>query len=209
MLNEAREAAENLLTIKQFLIEDQQQQMDVMESELEAKTMLVDTMQQGSVDARHQKQFLEGVVLQADGVIGGMVDTVEQKDGYIGKVSETLANEKRRLRLWGKSHSFRMLRIMEPSDKYKRALYHVIRCKTVGMDNATKKIKSAFPKATIVFDKDGVPNSVNMYDRLKATGIVKYKNNKCSSRVSEDKLIQILNQLYNIVKPELAICVKN
>ena len=98
---EEREAAVNLLTIKQFLIEEQQQQMDVIESELEDKTMLVDTMLQGSVDARQQKQFLEGVVLQADGVIGEMEGMLEQKDGLIGKMSETLANEKQRLRRMG------------------------------------------------------------------------------------------------------------
>ena len=97
--NEAREAAENLVAIKQFAIENtnveaQQQQLDDIENELEIKTMLVDTMQQGSVDARQQKQFLEGVVYQADGVIGEMGDTLEQKEGYIGKVTETLDEEK-------------------------------------------------------------------------------------------------------------------
>ena len=133
-------------------IEDQQQQMDVMESELEAKTMLVDTMQQGSVDARQQKQFLEGVVLQADGVIGEMEGTLEQKDGYIGKMSETLANEKRRLRRMGQvSWLYHVTHNGPRSDRL--ALYHVIRCKTEDMDNAIKKIKSEFPNATIFFRK--------------------------------------------------------
>ena len=88
--------------------------MDVMENELEAKTMLVDTMQQGSVDARQQKQFLEGVVLQADGVIGELGGTLEQKDGYIGKVTETLDKEKQRLRVWAKSHGFTHATHLEP-----------------------------------------------------------------------------------------------
>ena len=171
--------------------------------------MLVDTMLQGSVDARQQKQFLEGVVQQADGVIGEMGGTLEQKEGYIGKVTETLDEEKRRLRVWAKFHGFTMLRIREPSDKDKRALYHVIRCKNEDMPKAIKKVKTVFPNATTFFQKDRVPNPINMYNRLKSSGILKFKRNKCVSKVSEAKLIQMLNQVFNIVKPELAICVKN
>ena len=194
------------LKIKQFAIEANQQKLEAIENELEVKTMLVDTMQQGSVDARQQKQFLEGVVHQADGVIGEMGGTLEQKEGYIGKVNETLDEEKRRLRVWAKSHGFTMLHIGGASDE--QPLYHVIRCKNEDMDKAIKKVKSAFPTATIFFQKHHVPNPINMYNRLKSSGIVKFKRNKCISRVSEAKLIQMLNQVFNIVKPEQAICIK-
>ena len=183
--------------------------MEAMEGELEAKTILVDAMQQGSIEARQQKQFLEGVVQQADGIIGELGGTLEQKEGYIGKVTETLDEEKRRLRVWAKSHGFTMLHIKDPTNDDKWTFYHVIRCKNKDMDTAIKKVKTEFPQAKTFFHIGCVPNPINMYNRLKRTGILKFKRNQCIRTVSEDKLIQTLNQVFNIVKPELAICVRN
>ena len=80
--HEAREALRTWLKSSSLLLNIKQQQLEAIENELEVKTMLADTMQQGSVDARQQKQFLEGIVYQADGVIGEMGGMLEQK-GWI------------------------------------------------------------------------------------------------------------------------------
>ena len=186
------------------LIEAQQQQINVMKTELETRTMLVDTMQQGSVDARQQEQFLESVVLQADGVIDGLKETIEQKDGYIAKLDETIAQERQRLETYGRDQAFAMWRILTDEDIPTNRYYSMCG-KPKYLSRAVKKLKLKHPNIKLIFRKAHVPNPINLRNRLKTAGIGRSKGNYFTSMVSVDKLIHKLGELYTIVKSEQAI----
>jgi KilA-N domain len=203
-----RHAAEALLEIKQFAFEAAQAQRLAIEEELEDKTILVDIIQQGAMEMRTQKQYLEGATKDITVDNNMLVDTIEQREGFIGKQAETIAEEKRRLRTYANDHAFAMYRILT-DDGIPTKQYYSTAGKRDYILKALRKLKLKHQNIKVIFCKAHVANPINLRNRLKVAGIGHSKGNYFTSMVGLDKLITKLGELYTIVKPEQSICVRH
>jgi hypothetical protein len=107
--------------------------------------------------------------------------------------------KKKKLQLdtWGNSHAFTMMRLNDPEA---RLPLYAIRCKRSAMKDAIIKRRKKHPNSVLIYQNINVPNPVNMYNRLKASGVLNFKRNYCVSPLTEAELITKLGDLYDIVK---------
>jgi hypothetical protein len=115
----------------------------------------------------------------------------------VNKLETNLKKKERRHQVWSSSHAFTMLRLNNPIAKHH---YYAIRRKRVNMSGAIKKLRAKHPHSIMVFQTSYVPNPVNLYNRLKTCGILKFKGNYCNSVVPESELITKMGELYDIVE---------
>ena len=98
--------------------------------------------------------------------------------------------------VWARTHSFAMLRTNNPLSQRP---YYAIRRKSFDMPTAIRKMRVRYPNSQIIYRSNNVPNPVNLYNRLKATGSLMFQGNYCSSMVPEAELVKILERLYTVV----------
>ena len=67
------------------------------------------------------------------------------------------------------------------------------------MLKAVKKRRMKHPNSIMIYQNINVPNPINLFNRLKASGILKFKGNYCRSKVEEAELINKMGELYAIV----------
>ena len=174
-----------------------QQELEAKQIELEATTIL------RNIETRRVQRLLESGHEQ-DELIESLEATVEQKEGYIGKLSETVQEKERRHCIWSSTHAFTMFRTNNPLSSWP---YYAIRGKRGYMRATIKRIRRKNPCSIIVYQHNNTTNPINLYNRLKSSGILHFNGNKCKLLVSEIELINKLGDLCTIVKPELAVCI--
>jgi hypothetical protein len=118
------------------------------------------------------------------------------------QVAKDVANrlvETKRLQLdaWGNSHSITMMRLNDPTA---RLPYYAIRCKRSAMMKAIKLRRTKHPNSILIYQNQNVPNPINLYNRLKASGILHFKRNYCTTRLTEADLIGKLGELYEVIQ---------
>src|SRR5271167_3020300 len=172
-----------------------------IEEELAIKSTILDAAQQHALEMRLQKQYLEGSLLQTDGVIGEMQTNVEQAEGYIGKQAETIGKKEYVHRVWSASHSIQVERIYDGDDE-KPPCYHVSRRLRKSMPRTIRDLKKKHPLSTTVLKVPRLPNPVNLFIRLKASGILNFKGNYFTSKVGEAEMVRTLWELCEVVKSE-------
>jgi KilA-N domain/Protein of unknown function (DUF3627) len=118
----------------------------------------------------------------------------EQQTQYLESTSQ---NKDRRHEVWSSTHSFSMLRTNNPQSKLP---YYAIRCKRIDMSGAIRKLRAKHPHSIMVYQSSHVPNPVNLYNRLKSSGVLQFKGNYCSSLVHEADLITKLGELYTVIE---------
>jgi hypothetical protein len=210
LLNESeeqRQTAETMLEIKQFALEDALAQRRAIEEELKDKTILVDIVQQGAEEMRAQKQFLEGATKEMTEDVNMLVDTVEQREGLLDKHVETIDKDKLIINTYSSDHAFEMYNILDDDETPTNLHYH-ISGQHGYFDEAVPKLKLKHPKIKRIFRKDHVANGINLRGRLKHAGIGYSNGNYFASKISQPQLIAKLCELYNVVEPEQAVCVR-
>src|SRR6202020_2524536 len=124
-------------------------------------------------------------------------DLISEQTQTILNVCGVVEKKKKQLDVWASSHGFTMARLNNPNAKMP---YYAIGRKRVNMSGAIKKLRAKHPHSIMVFQTSYVPNPVNLYDRLKTCGILKFKGNYCNSVVPESELISKMGELYDIVE---------
>src|SRR3977135_1801379 len=102
-----------------------------------------------------------------------------------------------RHQVWSSTHGFTMLRLNNPDAKLP---YYAVRCKRGDMSGAIKKVRVKHPHSTMMYQNSYVANPINLYNRLKNCGFLRYSRNYCGSYVREGELITKLGELCTIVK---------
>ena len=90
-----------------------------------------------------------------------------------------------------------MLRLNNPDAKLP---YYAVRCKRDSMSGSIKKLRVKHPYSIMIYQNSYVPNPINLYKRLKESGVVLSKLNYCNPLVGETELIDKLGELCIIVK---------
>jgi hypothetical protein len=110
---------------------------------------------------------------------------------------ETIQKKVLQLDTWGNSHSLTMLRL---NDATARHPLYAIRCKRSALKKTLALRRLKHPNCTIIYQNLKVPNPVNMYNRLKTSGMLIFKRNYCVSILSDAELVSKLEELYNIIQ---------
>jgi KilA-N domain/Protein of unknown function (DUF3627) len=113
------------------------------------------------------------------------------------QLEKAVKTKKLQLDTWGNSHAFTMMRLNENNTK---PSYYAIRRKRNSMPNAVKRLRKKYPNSIAVFQSINVPNPINLYNRLKSSGVLLFNGNYCSSKVNESELITKLGQLYSVIE---------
>ena len=101
---------------------------------------------------------------------------------------------------WASTHAFTLMRLNEPQLQYP---YYVIRCKRAGMRTAIKKVRAKHPHSILVYQQRYVPNTMNLYKKLKDSGKVKTRLCYCLTSIQVSELIDLLGSFYNVpIKPD-------
>ena len=111
---------------------------------------------------------------------------------------ETVVQKKElRHQIWSSTHAFTMMRLNNPNAKL--PLY-ALRRKRCDMSGGVKKLRAKHPNNIIIFQRSHVPNPINFYNRLKASGILCFKGNYCRTSVPEGELIDKVEKKYSITE---------
>ena len=100
--------------------------------------------------------------------------------------------------IWASTHAFIMMRLNSDAAPMP---YYVIRRLNGDMNARVKEIRLLYPNSIMVYQQRSSPNAINLYKRLKATGMINTKANYCKlRRGNEFDLIEMLGKLVgNIV----------
>ena len=90
-----------------------------------------------------------------------------------------------------------MLRLNNPEAKLP---YYAVRCKRGDMSGTIKKARAKHPNSIMIYQNTYVANPINLYNRLKKCGILRFSRNYCGSYIREGELIAKLGELCTIVK---------
>ena len=104
-----------------------------------------------------------------------------------------------RHKVWSNSHAFTMLHLHSKDSK---APYYTIRCRKTAMQRNIRKIRERYPLSRIIFRRDNVANPINLYKRLKENDpkIIRTKANYCTLLCDEEKLVEMLAKLFNVIE---------
>jgi KilA-N domain/Protein of unknown function (DUF3627) len=111
------------------------------------------------------------------------------------QLEKVVKAKKLQLDTWGNSHAFTMMRLNDNT----KFSYYAIRRKRNNMSNAVKRLRKKHPNSIAVFQCINVPNPINLYNRLRISGVVEFKGNYCTTTIQEIDLITKLGELYSVV----------
>src|SRR3977135_2208740 len=122
---------------------------------------------------------------------------VQQKEHQVQQKDQQLQQKEHRHQVWSSTHGFTMLRLNNPEAKLP---YYAVRCKRGDMSGAIKKVRAKHPHSIMIYQNSYVANPINLYNRLKNCGFLRYSRHYCGSYVREGELITKLGELCTIVK---------
>jgi KilA-N domain/Protein of unknown function (DUF3627) len=111
------------------------------------------------------------------------------------QLEKVVKAKKLQLDTWGNSHAFSMMRLNDNT----KFSYYAIRRKRNNMSSAIKRLRKKHPNSIAVFQCINVPNPINLYNRLRISGVVEFKGNYCTTTIHEIDLITKLGELYSVV----------
>lgn len=126
-----------------------------------------------------------------------MAKQVEKFEQQTQNLKGIVEQNERQHEVWSSTHGFTLMRLNNPDAKLP---YYAIRRKSSGMTSAINKVKAKHPHCIMVYENTHVANPVNLYLRLKNSGILGFKGNYCCPLVSEMTLITKLGELCNVVQ---------
>jgi KilA-N domain/Protein of unknown function (DUF3627) len=109
----------------------------------------------------------------------------------------TVRRKKQELDVWASTHAFTMMRLNNSNAKMP---YYAVRRKQCNMSRAIKKLRAKHPNSIMIYQRRYVPNPINLYNRLKACGILCFNGNYCHASVPEGELIDKLEKVYSITE---------
>ena len=166
------------------------QELGAKQLELEQATELREA---ATLDAYRAQQQVE----QKDQQVQQKDQQIQQKDQQIQQKEHQVQQKEHRHQVWSSTHAFTMLRLNNPEAKLP---YYAVRCKRGDMSGAIKKARAKHPNSIMVYQNTYVANPINLYNRLKKCGILRFSRNYCGSYVREGELIAKLGELCTIVK---------
>src|SRR3981189_1367012 len=113
------------------------------------------------------------------------------------QANQQIQQKEHRHQVWSSTHAFTMLRLNNPEAKLP---YYAVRCKRGDMSGAIKKARAKHPNTIMIYQNTFVANPINLYNRLKKCGILRFSRNYCGSYVCEGELIAKFRELCTIVK---------
>ena len=158
---------------------------------LEAEQKL-QTMQQVAVETEQHLQVAQQVVAEKENHITELREDLIVTDTQRIHAETEVNSRKAILEMWASTHAFTMLRLDDPAAKMP---YYAIRCKRQKMSPAINKLRKRFLKVKVIYQHRRVPNSINLYGRLRANEQVVSYHNFCDPAGDEADLISNLSEL--------------
>ena len=159
-----------------YITQEYKSKLSAMQLQLEQATELREAATQ---DAHHAHLLRDDAILVAH------------------QANQQIQQKEHRHQVWSSTHAFTMLRLNNPEAKLP---YYGVRCKRDSMSGCIKKLRAKHPYSIMVYQNSCVPNPINLYRRLKESGVVLSKLNYCNPLVGEAELIVKLGELCTIVK---------
>src|SRR3977135_1410111 len=166
-----------------YITQEYKNKLGAMQLQLEQVTELREA---ATLDAYRAQQQVE----QKD-------QQVQQKEHQVQQKDQQLQQKEHRHQVCSSTHGFTMLRLNNPEAKLP---YYAVRCKRGDMSGAIKKVRAKHPHSIMIYQNSYVANPINLYNRLKNCGFLRYSRNYCGSYVREGELITKLGELCTIVK---------
>jgi hypothetical protein len=167
--------------------------------------IMVSEVVNGYITSQYKTQ-LDGVRLELAGNQYALIQATELQEAATmtaflaqqraQQLEEVIQDKEHQHQVWSSSHAFTMLRLNSVDAKRP---YYAIRCKRSNMCGAINKIVAKHPASIKVYQNAYVPNPINLYNRLKTSGILQFEGNYCSSLVGEAELISKLGNLCTII----------
>ena len=152
-----------------------------------------------------QNMYLEAVndnlqlnIQQLENAVEVQNAVVEVKKEVVNKLDEKVCDKVRERQVWSSTHSFILLKLH--SEKTEHGFY-AIRCQGKRVGGAIKKLRTKFPSAEVIYQQRKVPNSVNLYTRIKEQKAVCHKHNYCTPTGTQQELVYLLNSLCGTTYP--------
>src|SRR5271156_172900 len=114
------------------------------------------------------------------------------KQDAVEMLNEAVCDEIKEKQVWSTTHAFTMLKIHDESNKHS---HYVIRCQRKTMNGSITKIRRKFQAAEVIYMQKKVPNSINLYTRLKQQKMLAHSHNLCTPTCNEQELLYHLNSL--------------
>ena len=125
-----------------------------------------------------------------------MSKQVDKAEQHAQNMETAVQEKERRHNIWSSTHGFIMLRTNNPQSTLP---YYVIRRERAKIFGIVKKMRAKHPHSAMIYQNMNVANPINLYIRLKASGILCFKGNYCKSLVNETDLITKLGDLYCVL----------
>ena len=188
---------QDVLKEKENIIETTQVQLELCtSSELQHKRAKLEAVE-AKEEAMEQCDAAKLVAHQQLQQTQELEKTVHEKEMVVAVKDNIIKRKKLQLDTWAKTHTFTMMRLNQDDKPH---AYYAIRRARNTRTAAIKKLRSKFPCSIMIYQHLNVPNPVNMYNRLKASGVLTFNKNYCTSRVTELDLINKIGHIYNVVK---------
>src|SRR5271167_1216784 len=176
---------QDVLKEKVNIIETTQLQLDLCAtSELQHKRAKLEAMEakeeamEAKEEAMEQCDAAKLVAHQQLQQAQELEKTVHEKDMVVAVKDNIIKRKKLQLDTWAKTHTFTMMRLNQDDKPH---AYYAIRRARNTRTAAIKKLRSKFPCSIMIYQHLNVPNPVNMYNRLKASGVLTFNKNYCTS----------------------------
>jgi hypothetical protein len=121
-----------------------------------------------------------------------------KQEEVVAKLDENEDTRIREKQAWSTTHAFSMMKLNTGNC---RRPYYAIRCQGKRMSAAITKLRRKFPDAEVIYQQRKVPNTVNLYNRLKDRKAVEHTRNFCTPTCTEEELLYLLNSLCGTYYP--------
>jgi Protein of unknown function (DUF3627) len=184
-------------SINAYIVEEYKFKMDTMQLQMEIAIASELRHKKAKLEAIEQFEAAQQAKQHAEELREAATADALQAQQQAQQHELASQNKEHRHEVWASSHSFTMLRTNNPQSKRP---YYAIRCKRIDMSGAIRKLRVKHPHSVMVYQSSHVPNPVNLYNRLKSSGVLLFNGNYCSSTEHEADLIAKLGELYSVIE---------
>src|SRR3977135_2296241 len=187
-----REVVSQLLELTEQQNKVMIQELELADEEVKQKDEEV-KQKDRALDDKNVELARKGAELAHAGI------NLHQTKWELGGAKCKIVKNRNNMLLWSSTHSFA---IMKVNDATARGAYYAIRRKRRDMRTTIRKFTNKHPQATIMYHQKFTPNSVNLFQRLKAIRIIASHQNYFNIVTCEHNLVnQIQEMIVDPIRP--------
>ena len=173
-----------------FIVEEWRCRLQAAEMIYQQRTQLLEHQNHALTD---HNMVLEGTVNEWCNAANEKLEMVEVKKETINALEDQMTNKIKVQQKWASTHAFCLLRV---NDGENYLPYYAIRCQRRAMSSTITKLRRRHPRAEVLYHQNKIPNSINLFTRLREGSIVKTKRNYCMLLSYDEK--EFLNQIQSL-----------